>query len=642
VHFDSVSSLWFGLVLPAIVLLYLFKQTYVDTPVSSHLLWSRALKEAEANRPWQKLRSRLLLFVQLLVAALLMLALMQPWVWSERKAKAHVVAVLDRSASMTAMLPQQDGRAGESRLDMAKRQLLDWAEDEASGSAITLLAMGGQAEVLLSRETSRERLRQALDGLEPDYGKTAYTEALSLAAALTRDDPDAEVRLFTDGRFAETVEGVGFTVPVSVAYVEDAGVAGSGNASVVQFGVQSGQGEHSAASAVASVRNWGEAARQIDVSLYAEEDLAAVRSVHVEPGRTASVRFDGIAPADWYRVEIAPADAMPADDVSYAFAEGERARHVLLVGEGNLFLEKALRLAGAEVTKLAPGDAEAWISSRRPEADPDLIVLDSVSAERIESPAWRSLLAEKPVLNVASGLTDGPVAVPYGRYEVADHPITRYVKLQDTHVYSAFKPPAGEWGEPVVSAGDVPLIYAGETNGSPRVLLAFPLEASDFPLRAEFPVFVQNALEWLTTSLGGSLGRATAGERLETALAPETVKVRWADARGTIPAAEADAAYGSGAPVLNAPSVPGLYRLEELAADGRVVRSRWLGVVPDPAESSPQRTELVFAPQLPEGQPQAAPPAASGAPLHLWRWAVALALAAVIWEWGVYRRGASL
>lgn len=104
--FDSVSSLWFGLSLPAIMLLYLFKRKYVDTPVSSHLLWNRVLKDMEANRPWQKLRNRLLMFVQLLAAALLVLALMQPWIAAGGTAKEHAVIVLDRSASMEKKGPE--------------------------------------------------------------------------------------------------------------------------------------------------------------------------------------------------------------------------------------------------------------------------------------------------------------------------------------------------------------------------------------------------------------------------------------------------------------------------------------------------------------------------------------------------------
>lgn len=77
----SWAGLWFALSIPAILLMYLLKRKFIDTTVPSHLLWDRVLKNIEANRPWQKLQNRLLLWLQLLAAALLVFALLQPYLW---------------------------------------------------------------------------------------------------------------------------------------------------------------------------------------------------------------------------------------------------------------------------------------------------------------------------------------------------------------------------------------------------------------------------------------------------------------------------------------------------------------------------------------------------------------------------------
>ena len=52
----SAASAVFALALPAILLMYLLKRRYPETEIASHLLWRRALREQEANRPWQRLR----------------------------------------------------------------------------------------------------------------------------------------------------------------------------------------------------------------------------------------------------------------------------------------------------------------------------------------------------------------------------------------------------------------------------------------------------------------------------------------------------------------------------------------------------------------------------------------------------------
>src|SRR5207248_2249293 len=65
-------------------------------------LWEQALRDVQANAPWQRLRPNLLLLLQLLAVAILVLALARPYVLRAAVAQGDVVAVLDGSALMTA------------------------------------------------------------------------------------------------------------------------------------------------------------------------------------------------------------------------------------------------------------------------------------------------------------------------------------------------------------------------------------------------------------------------------------------------------------------------------------------------------------------------------------------------------------
>lgn len=312
------------------------------------------------------------------------------------------------------------------------------------------------------------------------------------------------------------------------------------------------------------------------------------------------------------------------------------------------------------MTKLAAGGAEAWIGSQKTVNAPDLIVVDSVPDGLLSSDAWSSMLASRPVWYVRSGYAGEEVRGASGDMEVSDHPVTRYLKFQDTHVASVWQPKGMAWAKPIVSAGGVPLLYAGTENGQPRLLLAFALQQSDLPLRAEFPVFVQNALAWLTAAHGGSLGRAIAGERKEIAMSPGAATAVWVQANNGQPVGEAEKASGRLSSLQTMPALPGLYRFEERDDAGRPVQSRWLGVVADARESAPAAAEpdfsKAFRPGPPDGQDgevqqsgadgQTAQSVVAGdkpgAPYALWRWLVVLVIAAVVWEWGVYRRGHSV
>ncbi|MEW6401097.1 MAG: BatA domain-containing protein, partial [Chloroflexota bacterium] len=61
-----------------IILLYMLKLRRKQVQVSSTLLWQKLLREQQANAPWQKLKRNLLLFLQLLILAMLVLAFIRP------------------------------------------------------------------------------------------------------------------------------------------------------------------------------------------------------------------------------------------------------------------------------------------------------------------------------------------------------------------------------------------------------------------------------------------------------------------------------------------------------------------------------------------------------------------------------------
>ncbi|GAB7054265.1 MULTISPECIES: VWA domain-containing protein [unclassified Paenibacillus] len=657
-QFQSLVSLWFGLTLPAIVLMYLLKRKYVDTEVPSHLLWNRVLRSLEANRPWQRLRNQLLLILQLLTAALLVLALMQPWIWAESGAKGHLVLVLDRSASMDALTPDPEhSKEKLTRLELAKRKAADVVKGGANGSAVTVISMGSQPEVLVSRETTADTVLAAIAGIEPFYGRTAYKETMSLAAALTQDDTDAEIRVLTDAVWSEGTEGLTFRVPVRV---EPVGANPANNVAIVQFGVRNGADAAggSAVSGVAALKNTGSGKLDTDVTLYAGTSAAETVRIQLEPGEQRTLHFDNIRSSEYYKLSVDAEDDYAADNQAYAFLSGERNRRVLLLTEGNLFLEKALQLARAEVIKVQAAGMAA-----PPQGDFDLVVADRLASGAAAGEAWQRLFREKPLWSIRSGYQGEEVRPPQADYRIGEHPVTKYIRFQDTHIAKLLPidpKDLAAWGQPVVSAGSQPLIVAGMENGRPRLLFTFDLQQSDLPLRPEFPILVQNAVDWLGSAQSASLGRVIAGEKTDIPIVAQTVSAHWvpmelagsaagelqAAGQSYLPAEQADGAVLSRQSV---PNRPGLYQFVEKGEDGSE-RKTLLEVSADPGESAiGERRELSFTsassspPATEQGGAQALTEEREGeSPYPLLPWIIGLVMLIVLAEWGVYHRGNSI
>ena len=64
--------------IPALLVLYFLKLRRREMPVSSTILWRKAIQDLQVNAPFQKLRRNLLLLLQLLLLLLLILALAKP------------------------------------------------------------------------------------------------------------------------------------------------------------------------------------------------------------------------------------------------------------------------------------------------------------------------------------------------------------------------------------------------------------------------------------------------------------------------------------------------------------------------------------------------------------------------------------
>ena len=589
----SAASAVFALALPAILLMYLLRRRYPDTEIASHLLWRRALREQEANRPWQRLRRSLLLLLQLLVAGCLVFALMRPLLPGGAPSAAPVVIVVDRSASMTAAASRGSGATG--ALEEAIRSVTAALKELPSSRPVTLIAAGAEPELLLRDETDRREIRRALEGIEPTLGRTDEQAALTLAAALVRDREGAELWLATDGRFRAELAGF----DASGIRVFRAGRDGA-NTAVAAFGLRA-RGD--AFEASATLVHYGSRAAEGTLAVVPAGAAAPAeeRPFRLEPGEQRVFSFSGLPAADYYRAEIRTADDYPADNAAFAFPEAPGRSRALLVGEGSLFLSAALELAGVDIVQadpaaFEPGDGTAVAV--------DWIIVHGADERALASEAWRKLLDSRPnwrIWSASSPPPGGEVVEPADeRAEIRPHPVTEHITLADTHIARIVRADPGPGMEAIARYGGVPVLYAGSADGLPRIILAFDPADSDLPLRTDFPILAAQAAEWLGRAAGGHLGRAVADDRIEIGLKSGTVRAEWRliEAPAAFPRAmtaiEAErTADGAVSSVQAAPGVPGLYRFIEYGEDGRPLGERLLAVQAAPAEGI--WTETPFA-----------------------------------------------
>ncbi len=173
--FLSPAAFWFAATLPVVVVFYLLKRKRVVKLVSSTILWQRFLADAQANAPFQKLRKNWLLFLQLALLILAILALSRPFFTGHGTSAGLRVVILDASASM------QSVDEAPSRFEKARAEALKLVNGLKDQEEMLVLLASASTVVKQSATTSKADLRRAIQACAVTDSSTRLTEALKLA-----------------------------------------------------------------------------------------------------------------------------------------------------------------------------------------------------------------------------------------------------------------------------------------------------------------------------------------------------------------------------------------------------------------------------------------------------------------------------
>lgn len=473
---------WALLFLIPVILLWMLKKKAKRENVSSLLLWKRMESEAPQHKPFQRLRSRLLLWLQIALVLVLTAALMRPV--THGGSAGETVFVFDLSLSM-----QTQNADGSTRLDEAKKQALALLDGMAEGDRVTVLAAGSAYHQALSRSSDHTQVRRTIESLSAENGGSDLEGALALARAMGRDLEQLCILVFTDDPSADA-EGITLCAvgePVENRVLLDASM------------------QPESGTAFARVKNYGSAC-ELTLECHADGNLCDVRTISLAADAQTSVRFAIPENAQTVQIRIADVDALEADHTRWAVRPQTSQRTALLVTEENVFLQQALALnQSLMVTLASPVDGETALGY-------DLYLYDGVLPETLpESGAIFVLNPSGPVGQITPGQKEqisGSLRAASGETAEA---ICENLLLSEIALRSAC-PLAG--GTPVLTADGKTLLAVDETAGRRLAVLAFDVHDSNLPLKADFPVLMQNLLAWLLPEASADLQDAVCGEEV--------------------------------------------------------------------------------------------------------------------------------
>jgi Ca-activated chloride channel family protein len=600
------------LAVPVLIVFYLLKVRYRDHEVGSTYLWAQLTRDLAVHEPWQRPRFSVLLLIQALLLGALALALARPAIVTGQQERVHAVVLLDGTASMSAT------DVSPSRFEQARGRAHDTLRALPDGSTGTVILAGARPEVLAAETADRARLVAAVDAARPTDAAGDLGGALRMAVALARGRPAGQVHVFSDAAFATPELD---TTGVKLFYEPFAG--GSDNRAIVALDARPEPQNRRRHQAFVRVQSYADAPTSATVALRADDQLIDSQTLRIEAGGSGSLVFADL-PLDARVLEarLLERDALAADDRAWTVLDRRQPTQVLLVTNGNLFLERVLGLIpDVEPFRVPPRRLGAIDDSTY-----DVIVYDGITPDFLpRRPVLIVNTQDSPALPVR-----GLVRRPGPLVGVADEPLLRYVDLRDVRVARLTQVAVPGWARVVAEADGHPAILAGEADGRRAVVFLFDLQSSNLPLSASYPILMANVLGYLEPSRALDQPVVRPGGALQVIAQPQTEEVRLESAEAVLQTLKP-----AGGPLtVDAPAHVGLYQVSQVAL-GKVASLEPFAVNLVDAEESDLRPRTM---QLPSDS------AARGSGLpgarELWGLAIAVVAGLLVAEWWWFHRRA--
>lgn len=392
IAWDLLSPSMWALLLaipPAIVLLYFLKLKREPLEVPSTYLWTKTVEDLHVNSIWQKLRKNLLLFLQLLLLLFAILACLNPSWRGTSLEDDRVIFLVDNSASMSAT------DVGKSRLEEAKRQvsaLIDEMKSSDNGMIIAFSDSDG-ARTIQSYTNNKRLLKRKVEGIKPTHRKTDLKKALRFAAGLANpgrnafEDTDAAAAdampaslfILSDGRVNQLPDfSLGNLKPTYIPI----GKPEATNVGVAAFQSAKNPEKPGETQVFASVRNYGAEASDVELTLYVNDEMKDAQTLKVDADAQGGVEFNlQNIESGVLRLSLDVKDDLKVDNEAFAVLDVTQRARMLLVTQGNLFLESAFttdrikKYADVKITTPEYLDGEEY-KKEAADGTYDLIIFD--------------------------------------------------------------------------------------------------------------------------------------------------------------------------------------------------------------------------------------------------------------------------
>ncbi len=493
-HFFNLPGFFAMISLPVIIVLYTVKQKSKTKQVSSLYLWEKIRTDKSGVSFLQKLRNNIFLYLNLLSALLITLALTEAYI-NRGIASENLIIVIDNSLSMQSVDVQP------SRLEEAKKQAVKLIDNKPPTQLVSVVTLNTDPQILSNRQTDKLSLRKAVNSIQGTFGGCDGQKTAALIDSLGGEN--TKVYVFSDNK--TVLNGEYDQIDLS-----------KDNENCAVTNLSRKVNDKGGVSIFALVENRGTKPVEKTIGIYADNKIIDSFIVTIQPGsKTQALADTDFMPSEVV-ADISPKDSLPVDDTRYLGIAGESIKKVLLITKGNIFLEKALNVQPD--VELYKGDEYNGAKGY------DCYVFDGITPESYPDDG------DVMIFNCdGQGLFTATDAK-----EITDEMIPTgkggYFNDLDFSVRSSRGIESNSLSPMLTSGGRV-IMSQGEADGRNVFVCGFDLHDSDLPLKMDFPILIYNILNDFDESRLNAQ-QFIAGEPAVPNIRPDTVTAEIQDPEG--------------------------------------------------------------------------------------------------------------
>ena len=592
----------FGLSLPLLIVLHMRHSRTKPLPVTTMRFWAEAIRHRRQRLAWRRPPRSLLLLLQLLAAALIVLALLRPAIplpsLPGNTPPRQLIVVLDRSAAMRA------NDIGPSRFEVAKSRARSLIAAASAEEAVALMTLGAEPQTLRSRDAGdRATLLKTLDALSSGGGRADLNGALPTLRAVLLPERENRIVLLSSGVFAgEPDRATLAALPATLTW-EKIGTAADNLAITTTVTRRSAQNADRT-ELFARVANYSATPITARSQIEADGTTVDTRQFTIAANGTVELVWQLPPGTRGAHLRVEPtngrADPLPFDNEAYVITRDASQSRILLVSDNPGELNRALTAQmGATVTTVS---RQAFNANQQY----DLTVFDRFIPS--ELPRGGVLLVNPQSagsLLPTTGTTEPSPKVARLDRESA---ILSGVDLSGLAFVAMPIYTLPTWATEVVGSEKGPLILAGNRDGREIVAVTFDLAASGLTKKLAFPILIGNIVDRLQTHRVPTDAPLGAGVLMKPVAGTSSVQLR--EPSGVTRDLELRPSVGGVPTAFTTLDQPGLYAVIERDKNGATILQESFAVNGGDTVSSNLRA---VAGALPAGVGGIAPPLASNA-----------------------------